>query len=428
MSAVLPLVIILVMVAFNALYVAAEFATVGARRSRVQEQAERGDKSARALFEILRAPERLDNYVASCQIGITLSSLVAGAYGQAQLTPVFEDWFGSAAPVVSIVVVLILVTSLQVVLGELLPKTAALRYPERLAMATLPPMRISQVLFRPLVTIFNGSAFTLMRWWGLKSDHGHAHVHSPEELVDLYGESAAGGLIDMSERDMLAGVLNVEHRMVREIMTPRRRLVTVRDELTVAAALAAVVESPHSRFPVEAGDDIVGVVHLRDLYLTAAERPDAGVDEIMRPVVAVAETLSVPKLWTRLGEENRHVAFIVNEFGSIIGMVTLEDAIEEIVGEVRDEFDEEREPIVVHEGRVIVRGDVLDDTIADRFGVDVTIPDIDTVGGLVWHALGRLPEVGDVAVLEPAGLEVRVDEMEGREVRWVSFDVPEEPS
>ena len=141
------------MVAFNALYVAAEFATVGARRSRVQEQAERGDKPARALFEILREPQRLDNYVASCQIGITLSSLVAGAYGQAQLTPVFEEWFGSAARAVSILVVLVLVTSLQVVLGELLPKTAALRYPERLAMATLPPMRISQLLFRPLVAV-----------------------------------------------------------------------------------------------------------------------------------------------------------------------------------------------------------------------------------------------------------------------------------
>lgn len=426
MMVALPLAIILVMVAINALYVAAEFATVGARRSRVQEQADRGDRAAKVLSGIQRDPARLDGYVASCQIGITLSSLVAGAYGQAQLTPVFQEWFGAASPAVSIIVVLTLVTSLQVVLGELLPKSAALRYPESLAKATLAPMRISQVLFRPLVAIFNGSAFALMKWWGLKSERGHAHVHSPEELVGLYGESAAGGLIDVAERDMLAGVLNVERRMVREIMTPRRRLVAIHAGVTVAEALETVLESPYTRFPVEARDDVLGVVHLRDLYRKAVGEPDAVVDDVMRPIVAIAETLSVPKLWTRLGEERRHTAFVVNEFGSIIGMVTLEDAIEEIVGEVRDEFDEEQEPITVADGRAVVRGDVLDDTIADRFGLDVRVPDIDTVGGLVWHALGRLPEVNDETVLEPAGLVVRVDEMDGREVRWISFDIAED--
>ncbi|MHC4816166.1 MAG: CNNM domain-containing protein, partial [Planctomycetota bacterium] len=162
------LLLILVMVGFNALYVAAEFATVGSRRSRVQETAEKGSGPATGLLAILGDPKRLDNYVAACQIGITLSSLVAGAYGQAQLVPILEDRFGSASRTIAVVIVLLFITALQVVLGELLPKTVALRYPEGLALATLTPMRISQWLLRPLVAVFNGSAFAIMRWFGLE--------------------------------------------------------------------------------------------------------------------------------------------------------------------------------------------------------------------------------------------------------------------
>jgi putative hemolysin len=162
----------------------------------VQESAVGGSVGARRLLTILRDPKRLDNYVAACHIGITLSSLVAGAYGQAQLTPLLEPYFGAAGRTVAVIVVLVAITGIQVILGEL---TAALRYPERLAMATLPAMRVSQWLFAPLVKLFNGSAFTLMRIFRLNVDHSHAHVHSPEELAGLYRASAEGGLIDASE-------------------------------------------------------------------------------------------------------------------------------------------------------------------------------------------------------------------------------------
>lgn len=206
MNVAIPLLVIAVMVSLNALYVAAEFATVGSRRSRFQEDAAAGSASAKRLLAILTDPKRLDAYVAACQIGITLSSLVAGAYGQAQLTPLLEPALGGiGGRAVAVLIVLVSITAVQVVLGELLPKTVALRYPERLAMATLPPMQVSQWVFRPLVAVFNGSAFKLMGWWNLQVDHSHAHVHSPEELAGLYRASAAGGLIDASERDMLAG-------------------------------------------------------------------------------------------------------------------------------------------------------------------------------------------------------------------------------
>ncbi|MDY7104811.1 MAG: hemolysin family protein [Actinomycetota bacterium] len=429
MSLVITFVALAVLVAFNALYVAAEFATVGSRRSRVQESADGGSASARGLLAILEDAKRLDNYVAACQIGITLSSLVAGAYGQAQLTPLLEPVFGSGGQAISIVLVLVFITALQVVLGELLPKTAALRYPERLALATLVPMRISQWLFRPLVAVFNGSAFALMRALGLSSDHSHAHVHSPEELAGLYRASAEGGLIDASERDMLAGVLNVEDRVVREIMTPRRRLVTVVGDETVGDALGRVAASPYTRFPVEGGgDDIVGIVDLRELFLRAADRPGVTVTEIMHPVPDVAEMLSVPELWARLRSESEHCAVVVNEFGSVVGLVTMEDAVEEIFGEVLDEFDQEEEPVIVTGRRVSVRGDVLVEALVDRFDLRTPLADVDTVGGLAWHELGRLPVVGDEARVAGTGIVLRVDVIDETSVVRVSFDLPEDES
>lgn len=426
MSVAAPLLVIGVMVAFNALYVAAEFATVGSRRSRVQEDAEGGSSSAVRLLAILTDPKRLDSYVAACQIGITLSSLVVGAYGQAKLTPLLEPALGSVGGrAAAVLVVLVAITALQVVLGELLPKTVALRYPEKLAMATLPPMQVSQWVFRPLVALFNGSAFKLMKLWDLQVDHSQAHVHSPEELAGLYRASAAGGLIDASEREMLAGILNVDDRLVREIMTPRLRLVTVSDTMSVADALAQLAGGPHSRFPVTGTDgDIVGLAHLRNLFVYAQLDPDLPVSDIARPVVAVAEVATVPHLWSTLSEEEQHCALVVNEYGDIAGLVTLEDAIEEIFGEVHDEFDIEDEPITIGDGRVSVRGDVLLSRLQDQFDLRIDDVGVDTVGGLIWHYIGRTPVPGDIVAVAPDGLELRVDDMEGRTVARASFADP----
>lgn len=425
MTAFIPLSVIIVMVALNALYVAAEFATVGSRRSRVQEAAESGSGPAGRLLAIMVDPRRLDTYVAACQIGITLSSLVAGAYGQAQLTPLLEPALGPVGGRgAAVVIVLVAITGVQVVLGELLPKTIALRHPERLALATLVPMRISLWLFRPLVTVFNGSAFRLLALRKVEVEHGHAHVHSPEELAGLYRASAAGGLIDVGERDMLAGILNVEERLVREVMTPRTRLVTVAAAAPVGESLARLAGGAHTRFPVTDGDDVIGVVHLRELYVRARIDPDATVRTIAEDVVAVGEVLSVPNLWRTLRDEAQHCALVVNEYGDVAGLVTLEDAIEEIFGEVNDEFDVEEEPITRVGGRISVRGDVLLSQLSDRFGLHVATDGVDTLGGLVWHRLGGPPRVGDEVPLAEGGPVLRVDAMDRRRVTRASFDDP----
>lgn len=429
MSIVITIVALAVMLALNALYVAAEFATVGARKSRIQAEAQSGNGAAAKLFEIVRDPVALDSYVATCQVGITLSSLVAGAFAQSQLTPIFEPWFGSAGRWVAILVTLLIITSLQVILGELLPKTAALRYPERLAISTLRPMQISQTLFKPLVAIFNGSAFAIMRSLNLDTEHSHAHVHSPEELAALFNESAAGGLIDANERNMVAGVLNVEQRLVREIMTPRRRLTGVSGDTTIANALEELVGTPFTRFPVwsaESHDDVIGLVHVRDLYVQAKRNPDSPVASIVRPVLDVAETLTVPVLWNRLDENDRHCALVINEYGDVAGLVTLEDAIEEVFGEVRDEFDIDPDPIEVDMGRASVHGEVLLESLNQRFRLDLPTNDVDTIGGLIWHELSRTPMVGETVPLHSGDVLVTVDEMDGNAIERVSFDVSED--
>ncbi|NCP13819.1 MAG: HlyC/CorC family transporter [Sphingomonadales bacterium] len=418
----LPVSVILVMVSANALYVAAEFATVGSRKSRVQEIAANGNRSATALLAILQDPKRLDNYVAGCQVGITLSSLIAGAYGQAQLTPLLTPLLGMiGGAVAAIVIVLLLVTVLQVVLGELLPKTVALRYPEQLAMATMWPMTISLMLFKPLVFIFNGTAFAVMRLFRLNGDHGHSHIHSPEELEGLYRESAAGGLIDADERKMLAGALGVSGRTVREILTPRTRMVTVEAHETVRAALSRVAEEPFSRFPVTgaSSEDIVGIVHIRALFAAFERDANTLVETVTRPPLVVAELMTVPKLWQILRQNGRRTAIVVNEYGSVAGMVTLEDALEEVFGEIQDEFDQEEDPIIAKPNGRSVRGDVSLAALADRYDIDLPDDRADTIGGLVWHELGRLPSAGDVAHLAGTRYTLTVEAMAGYAVQRV---------
>ena len=439
--------IILVMVGFNALYVAAEFATVGSRRSRVQETAESGSSQAKSLLMILQDSTKLDNYVAACQVGITLSSLVAGAFGQAQLTPIFQDILGGfGGRTLAIVTVLLLITTLQVVLGELLPKTVALRYPERLATATLPPMRISQWLLRPLVAVFNGSAFWLMNKMGLKIEKGHSHVHSPQELEGLYRASAEGGLIDTAEREMLAGALSVSNRLVREIMTPRRRLVMIEKDTPIGEALQYLSESPYSRFPVtDGGEDVVGLVHLREIFAANENGTATTVADIATEAMVVGEVADVQPLLNTFSTEGVHAAIVVNEFGTISGLVTREDAIEEIFGEFNDEFDVEPDPITFTGSNVSVRGDVLLKILNERFKLALPEAEIDTIGGYVWHHLGRLPVVGDevpiVTAAHKAALDseddeelppphppLRVDSVDGTLVDRVSFAVQGEGS
>jgi CBS domain containing-hemolysin-like protein len=413
------------MIAFNALYVAAEFATVSARKTSLRREAQAGGRLARMLVPIIDDPRRLDRYVATCQLGITASSLVLGYYGQAAiaglLTPLFVGFGGAvAAQSISAIVVLVLLTIFQVVLGELVPKSVAVRYPERLAALTVVPLRWSMLLFHPFIVLFNGTGNLILRALGVPPSAGHAHVHSPDELQLLVAESAKGGLLEDDERELLTNAFQISEQSAADIMVPRTKLTAAPLTIPLLDLLRLAAREGYSRIPLyrESIDDIAGIVHIRDLYRlhVAGER---SVTPALRQVPLVPESASASDVWNRLRQEGSYVAIVFDEYGGTAGMITVEDMIEEIFGDVEDEFD--TEPMVMTrgaDGRAQLAGDVPVDEANAAYSLGLPTDGPHTVGGLILDALGREPRAGDEVIV--AGTRLRVEEVEGTVIRWIS--------
>lgn len=424
MSLLFIILILALLVGLNALYVAAEFATVSARRTRVVTLAEDGNGAAKRLLPYLQDPAKIDRYIAACQVGITLSSLAVGFYGQAQLSPYIRV---PLPPGVIALIVLVFLTTLQVVLGELLPKSVATRYPERVALATVTPLVVSLNVLRPLIAVLNGSALWLLARLGVAGGH-ETHAHSPEELEYVFRESVAGGYLDADEKDMLENALRFETRLARQVMVPRNRLVTVEVNRDPQQLLAELVKTPHMRFPVfeETIDKVIGFINLKDLFLLCQKNASAGTTTDLRSIVRDApvlpETNTVNEVWAELKAKRAPLALLFDEYGGTVGLVTLEDIIEEIVGEVQDEFDDEARRFELRDGRVFVRGDVLTERLNRRYLLRLPETDPDTVGGLFVETLGSEPEVGDE--LELAGLRLCAEQVVDGAVEILSFSAP----
>jgi putative hemolysin len=419
--------IVVLLILVNALYVAAEFSAVSSRRARVAELAEGGDRAAKALLPVLEDRALLDRYIAACQVGITLSSLLVGYYGQAAFTPRVAPLLANvglseaASRSITVTAVLLVLTFLQVILGELLPKSVALRFPERLARVVVYPMLWSLVLLRPLIAILNGSALLVLRRFG-KSEVSEEHVHHPDELEGIFRESAEGGLLDADERDMLTNVFHLRQRVARQIMIPRTRIVAVSIDRRPDELVRELIPEPFTRFPAYRGtiDQVRGFIDIRDLWALASENPEADLSAIVRPMPIVPESLSVTDLWARLRLERTGMAAIFDEYGGIVGIVTVEDILEELFGELQDEFDRELELYRREEGgQVTLRGDLLVSEVNERFLLALPEEPADTIGGLVMDRLGRVPRVGDE--VEVAGVRLRVIDVAGQAVARVRF-------
>lgn len=436
--------IIAILIGFNALYVAGEFAAVSARKTRVMQQAEAGNRFARMLLPVLEDPHKLDNYIAASQVGITLSSLALGIYGQnaiaPRLQPLLENSPLSGVPGLAglltggatATLILILLTTLQVVLGELVPKSVAVQYPERTAMATALPMKWSaDYILKPLIIILNGSGVVILKLLGMEYGGEHTHVHSPEEIEILVSESHRGGFIDAEERQLLHNAFRIGELTAAEVMVPRTRMVTVSVDSSIDELLAAAAESAYTRIPLyeKDVDHIVGFVHLKDLFRLHHENPAADPTSILRPAPYLPETAAAVEVWNTLNEEQSYLAIIFDEFGGIAGMITQEDLIEELFGEVQDEFDQETALIQPDgRGRIVVRGDMLITSLNDQLGITLPTEAANTIGGLVLDQLGRPAQVGDS--VEVGGVRITVESVTGRSVREVSLDLPRnvEPS
>jgi putative hemolysin len=434
LTALFVLFVVGLLVGANALYVAGEFATVSARRARIVQLADEGNRLAQTVLPVLQDPHKLDNYIAASQVGITLSSIVLGIYGQQQIAPLIEPWLAAlplgwfssgggdiAAAGLAALLVLIVLTTLQVILGELVPKSIAIQYPERLALITALPMKWSaDYLLRPLIVVLNGSGALILRLLGVTYTRGHAHVHSPEEIIILVKESHRGGVLETEERQMLGNLFRATTKRAEEIVIPRSRIVAVDAREPVFAVLKVAADSAYSRIPVfeDNIDNIVGFVHLRDLFNLHRRDGQAELRAILRPIPYVPGSLPILDVWNTMNEAESYLVIVLDEFGGTQGLITREDLIEEVFGEVQDEFDHERALLSPSgDGQYVVRGDMPIDDLNDLLDLKLPHDQANTIGGLLMEILGRVPKKGDVVELR--GVRLRVESVEHHSVQLV---------
>lgn len=388
-----------------------------------------GNSMAALLLPIMEKPALLDNYVTACQIGITISSLVLGAFGQNVIAGYLVEplsYLGAsemASQLTATIVVLIFITMLQVVMGELFPKSVAIQYPENVALALVAPMRVSLILFMPLIWLFNGSGNLVLRLLGEKLHEG-AQLHSPEEIELLVSESHESGLLDDEERQMLRNAFRLRDLSARQVMVHRTRLVTAPATSSVEEVINLAIEHGYSRIPLvgESIDDVVGFVHVKDLFRRYVNgRSD--MESVIREVIYVPETLPVLDVWEKLNVGGNYLAVVFDEYGGTAGMITFEDLIEEIFGELQDEFDDEMALIARdRQGRVYLRGDLLISDVNEYLELNLPDEAADTLSGLVFSELGRSPNEGDEVAV--GDIQIRVEAMEDLGVLEVSLQLP----
>lgn len=343
--------VIVLLILLTALYVAAEFAAVGARRSRLRRLADDGHALAARILPVVEDSRELDRYIAVSQIGITVSSLILGAYGQAtmapRLSPLLERYAAfepRSAESTAAIAVLLVLTFLAMILGELVPKSIALRDPTRTAIFTVLPMLWSQALFSKSIDFLNGSGVLLLKLLGVQAT-GHRHVHSPEEIELLIAESRDGGLLEPEEQVRLHRALRLGLRTARQLMVPRDRLSAIDADTSFDDVMQFVAATPYSRLPVYRGslDNVIGILRTRDLTIRWAQTELLrSIVQLLRPVVRVPETMPADRLLAFLREKRSHQALVTGATGSIVGLITLEDVLSELLGGVGDEINVQR--------------------------------------------------------------------------------------
>lgn len=406
--------VVALLILVNALYVAAEFAAVGVRRSRLRRMAEDGHALAARILPVVEDGHALDRYIAVSQVGITLSSLVLGAYGQAtlgpELSPLLVRWGdldAATAESTAAIALLVALTAAQMVVGELIPKSIALQYPTQAALLTVLPMQWSLRVFSWAITLLNGSGTLLLRMLQVPAT-GHRHVHSPEEIELLIAESRDGGLLEPEEQVRLHRALRLGLRTARQLMVPHARLAMLDADVPWDEALRMVAANPYSRLPVYRGapDHIVGILHTKDVVTNFAQSSRMTLGPLLRPIERVAEDMPADRLLTFLRERRIHQALVVNARGSVTGLITLEDVVAELLGGVSDEFKTTQARVIrLSDGRVRVPGIMRMDQAAALVGSEWPGGSEAVSAVLVQH-LRRTPEPGEKVALGTMLVEV----------------------
>jgi putative hemolysin len=413
-----------VLILLNAFFVAAEYGLVTARRTRIIELQHQGNRRARDVLRITGDPGR---FIAAMQLGVTLTSLGIGALGEETLSREFKHWM---AAVLAIVLAYAILSFFHVVFGELVPKGAALGHAEGTALWVSIPVRAFITVFRPAIWFLQKSTDLILHGFGLEPPGAERQVHSEAELRMLVSRSTAEGEIEESERELIDKVFVFGDKDVADVMVAKPDVAAVSIDLPPEEALAVVLDSPYTRYPVyrDSLDDIVGLLHVRDLFGAIHDRGIEGLEleSLLRPAYVIPETKDLASLLQEFRRTNSHFAVVVDEYGAMVGIATLEDLLEEIVGEIEDEFDVPEEPVEqIGEDSYRVDGMFSIDDFNERFGTELPEEDFHTVAGFVFGQLGRAPEPGDDVSYD--GMRFDVLEVEGNRIERIAVTFVERP-
>ncbi len=424
MRLLLELIGVVALIFLNAFFVAAEYGLVTARRTRIQELEQQGDRRARDVLKITGDPPR---FIAAMQLGVSFTSLGIGALGEHALALELDTYMAFA---LAVAIAYVILTFITVVIGELLPKGVALGHPEGTALWASVPVRTFSLLFAPLIWVLRVSSDALLHAFGLEPPGAERGVHSEAELRMLVSRSTAGGEIEEEEREMIDKVFIFGDKDVADVMVAKPDVAAVSIDLPPEQALAVVLDSPYTRYPVyrESLDDIIGVLHVRDLFTAIHDRgiAQAEIEKLLRPAYMVPETKGLALLLQEFRRTNNHFAIVIDEYGAMVGIATLEDLLEEIVGEIEDEFDVPEEPVEqVGENTYRVDGMFTIDDFNGRFGSALPDEDFHTVAGFVLGQLGRGAERGDEVSYD--GMRFDVLEVEGNRIERIAVTFLERP-
>jgi CBS domain containing-hemolysin-like protein len=419
MTVALELLAVVLLILLNAFFVAGEYSLVTVRRTRMKELADEGSRTARSVLTITSDPP---HFIAAMQLGVTLTSLGIGALGERVLSDLFDEWL---ATILAVLLAFLIITFLHVVVGELVPKGVALSYSERVALGVSAPVSLFFFVFKPLIWILQRSSEAAQRLIGIDPKKHEGEAHSEAELKMLLEVSTEHGEIELDEREMLYKVFDFAEKEVADVMVPRPDVAGLAIDLAPDEAMAAMLEAPYTRYPVyrETLDDIVGILHVRDL-VASLHNGGGGIvalADLLRAPYVVPETKDLGALLADFRRTSQHMAVVVDEYGATAGIVTLEDLLEEIVGDIEDEFDLPNESVERVSDTVIrIDGSFTIDDFNEEFGTGLESEDFHTVAGFVFGHLGRAAEVGDEVAEDQ--LRFRVLETNGSRIQRLEVE------
>jgi putative hemolysin len=421
---------IFILIGLNAFFVGVEFAVVASRRSRLDLITTPGNRAGQLVRKWLEDDSARDRLIAASQLGITLVSLALGDVGEdafsTLLEPYFEhlnlpaglEFFSSIIPALPLVISLTVITSLHVVLGEQVPKVAVLRSPEKFAVLTAPIMNIFSIIFKGFINVLDWTTHKVLLLLGLEANvHAHTSMMSVAELKQIVSGPETEGVIERPEREMLSAVIDFGALVVRQVMVPRTEIIAVEATTPLCETLQIAAKHGITKLPIyeDSLDQVVGVLHVKDMLPLLAENTlnQQTAKNLAREPLFVPETVSVNNLLVHMRARRQHMAITLDEFGGTAGLVTLEDLLEEIIGDVRDPFDLDAPPFqMMPDGTAIIDGMAMIEAVNQQFTLNLYDPNYDTIAGYILGRLGRLAQVGDLVEEAEQGVSLRVDSMD----------------